>query len=77
MQVVIKLENNDWFKVVDANGTVSIKYHQLINARHSDYTVATFPLRFTKIGKAPIKVTAISYRAGDAILRYIDVKVTF
>lgn len=70
--VIVSNENGDFEFVDDVEGNQTTRRHTLTVESNSGHS-SSFLVRFNSIGQIPLKVTATSSIAGDAIIRILQV----
>lgn len=76
LQVTVILDTNDAFEIVlTSNEINATENQQSISVPSEDGKTVQFPIKPKQLGEIPIKVTAISSAASDAIIQKVLVKV--
>lgn len=76
LQVTVILDVNDAFDVIlTSNEINATENQQSISVPSEDGKTVQFPIKPKQLGEIPIKVTALSSAASDAIMQKVLVKV--
>lgn len=76
LQVTVILDMNDAFEMIlTSNEINATENQQSVSVPSEDGKTVQFPIKPKQLGEIPIKVTAISSAASDAIIQKVLVKV--